>query len=485
MKVTFNDRKMELKAGNLYGVFTDADEKKLIADYPDEIKDLYEGVRSQYDPKPQKAFFTALKTADGAAYIKFYCVSDMNDAETWREAAGKLVREAYSLKLTSAETMLPDDESVRESFVRGLTEGSALAAYMFDEYKTDKKAEFSELSFYGGSDEKLCAIADEACAVCEEVNFTRSLVDEIGDVLTPEVLAEKVAERAKAYGVESEIWDETRIQKEGMGALWGVGKGSKNPPRFVILRYNGDPSSDKRLALVGKGVTYDTGGYCLKPGSGMMDMKDDMGGAAAVFGALFAAAKRKLRVNLVAVSGVCENSIDNGGFKPGDILKSLKGTTIEVINTDAEGRITLSDSVYYAASREHVTHIIDAATLTGSAISTFGSYYTAAVTSDQSFFDEFKKAAEVSGEHFWQLPCDKRYRKLLESKVADIKNLAGREGGCIVAGMFIKDFTEGLPWIHLDLCGAYYDKPVDSYVTDLATGQPVRTLYEMAKLMQA
>ena len=482
MKTLFENTNLELKGGELFGIFFE-ENRKMLGGCPKEAEELLNGIEKQYEGKTETFFSTAIPAREKPAYLLYYCVKDAQDAEEWREAAGLLVREAYRLGLTSASVSIPAEKQSQEAFVKGMTEGAAMAAYQFDTYKSKKKPEFSELKFFGAHEEKLKATAAESCSVCEEVNFCRSLVDEIVSVMTPEVLADTIRSRAVQYNIECEIWDEKRIHQEGLRALEAVGKGSANPPRFIILRYNGAPESEKRLGLVGKGVTYDTGGYCLKPGSGMMDMKDDMGGAAAVCSALIAAAKQKLKVNVTAIVGACENSIDAGGFKPGDIIKTLKGTTIEVINTDAEGRITLSDSVYYAVSRERVTHIIDAATLTGSAISTFGSYYTAAITSDQAFYDEFKKAAIVSGEYFWQLPCDRRYRKLLESKVADIKNLAGREGGCIIAGMFIKDFTEELPWIHLDLCGAYYDQHRDSYVTDLATGQPVRTLYEMAKRM--
>ncbi len=481
MKVLLHKDELILEEGKLFGVFL-KEGKEILGSCPQEVKALLAGLDKQYEGKPETAFYTAIPTAGKPAYIMYYCVAEPENAEDWREAAGMLVREAYRLGLTSASVSVPKENRYKQPFTKGMTEGGSLASYQFNTYKSVKKQEFSELIFFE-ADSKARKVTEESCSVCEEVNFCRSLVDEIGAVMTPKVFADTITGRAQAYGIECEIWDEKRIHEEGLGALEAVGKGSANPPRFIILRYNGGSDSEKRLGLVGKGVTYDTGGYCLKPGAGMMDMKDDMGGAAAVCSAVIAAAKQKLKINITAVVGACENSIDAGGFKPGDILRTLKGTTIEVINTDAEGRITLADSVYYTASREKVTHIIDAATLTGSAISTFGSYYTAVVTDAPAFYEEFKEAAKISGEYFWQLPCDKRYRKLLESKVADIKNLAGREGGCIIAGMFIRDFTEGLPWIHLDLCGAYYDQHRDSYVTDLATGQPVRTLYEMAKRM--
>lgn len=482
MKATFCKQHPGLLPGGLYGIFVRKD--KTILGECQGAAEFLAALGTSYTAAPGQAFAVAVPCDGGAAHLMFCAVEDTANAESWRDAAGALVREAYKLGFTKAYAALPQDGACAQAFVRGMTEGAAMAAYRFDEYKTVKKPAFAELCFCGGADESLQMLAEEACVVCEEVNFARSLVDEIGSVLTPDALAERVRERAEKAGVECEIWDENKIRSEGMGALDAVASGSAQPPRLIILRYNGAPGSTQKLGLVGKGVTFDTGGYCLKPGSGMMDMKDDMGGAAAVIGALLAAARRKLAVNLVAVVGACENSIDVGGFKPGDIVKTLKGTTVEVINTDAEGRITLADTVYFAAVREKATHLVDAATLTGSAISTFGSYYTAVVTSDQAFYNEFQKAAAVSGEYFWQLPCDARYRKLLDSKVADMKNLAGREGGCIIAGMFIKEFTEGLPWIHLDLCGAYYGTPRDSYVTDLATGQPVRTLYELAKLMQ-
>lgn len=480
IQVLLTEQLPALEAGALYALFTDAAGAPL-APCPAALAAL-PGMLGARRPAAdgQTGSFT-LPAGDGLASVLLGVVADAADAESWRNAAGVLVREAGRLGLSAATAFMPESDAARAAFVRGMTEGAALAAYRFDTYKTFARPAFASLTLAGAGAAAAQPAVDEALLVCEEVNFARSLVDEIGSVLTPEVLARKTRERAEAAGVECEIWDEERIRTEGMGALYAVGRGAAQPPRFIILRYNGAPESETRLALIGKGVTFDTGGYCLKPGSGMMDMKDDMGGAAAVLATVIAAARAKLPVNLVAVVGACENSIDRGGFKPGDILRTLKGTTVEVINTDAEGRLTLADAVYYAATREKATHLVDAATLTGSAISTFGSYYNAVVSDDEALYSKLTEAAAVTGEHFWRLPCDKRYRKLLDSKVADMKNLAGREGGCIIAGMFIKDFTEGLPWVHMDLCGAYYGSPREEFVTDLATGQPVRTLFELAR----
>ncbi len=257
-----------------------------------------------------------------------------------------------------------------------------------------------------------------------------------------------------------------------------VAKGSDNPPRFIVIEYLNEPQEQKPLVFVGKGITYDSGGYSIKPSDGMKTMNADMGGAGTVIGAIDAISSNELKVNVVAF---CENSISGRSYKPGDIIKARNGLTIEVDNTDAEGRITLADAVNYGVTEYDPEFIIDLATLTGACLVALAETYTGAVTNNQETFEKLLAAAKVSNERIWQLPNDDTIRKYNESEVADVKNSGGRLGGTITAGQFIENFIEEKPWVHLDIAGtAYLSKPQGLYEKG-ATGVHVRTLCNLAK----
>lgn len=288
-------------------------------------------------------------------------------------------------------------------------------------------------------------------------------------------------ERFADKNVNVKVYDEEQIRELGLTAYLEVAKGSDNPPRFIVIEYLNGPQEQKPLVFVGKGITYDSGGYSIKPSDGMKTMNADMGGAGTVIGAIDAISSNELKVNVVALVAACENSISGRSYKPGDVIKARNGLTIEVDNTDAEGRITLADAVNYGVTEYDPEFIIDLATLTGACLVALAETYTGAITNDQETFEKVLAAAKVSNEKIWQLPNDDTIRKFNDSEVADVKNSGGRLGGTITAGQFIENFIEEKPWVHLDIAGtAYLSKPQGLYEKG-ATGVHVRTLYNLAK----
>ncbi|MEG0320292.1 MAG: leucyl aminopeptidase, partial [Niameybacter sp.] len=316
--------------------------------------------------------------------------------------------------------------------------------------------------------------------IIEGVIEARNLVNEPANVIYPESLAERVQVLGTENGFEVEIFDETQIQDLGMKAFYEVGKGSARLPRLIVMRYMGDPTNETILGLVGKGLTFDTGGYSLKPAASMDTMKSDMAGAAAVIGTMCAVAKNKLKSNVVAVVAACENAISGISYKPGDIIGSMAGKTIEVLNTDAEGRLTLIDAVTYIIRKEKATSVVDVATLTGAALVALGTTTTAVISNDDAFYNELMEGAAKTGEKFWRLPAYDDYKKLIKSEIADLKNLGGRNAGTITAGLFIGEFVEDKPWLHLDIAGtSWAESSLNEYSGKGATGVPVTTLYNM------
>ena len=261
-----------------------------------------------------------------------------------------------------------------------------------------------------------------------------------------------------------------------------VGKSSANPPCLIVMRYRGDADSEENYGFIGKGVTCDTGGYCLKPAASMLGIKGDMAGAAAVAGALYAMAKNQVKANVTVVIPSCENRISRESFLPGDVIGSLSGKTIEIGNTDPEGRLILADAITYAIQNERVTKILDIATLTGAVVAMFGFTTAGVMCDDDAWYETFEAAAGHSAEQYWRLPIFKEYKKMVESKIADVRNLSN--GGCasITAGMFLKTFASPLPWIHVDIAGtAWVDSPIWEFQSAGATGAGVTTLYYLGK----
>ncbi|WP_055668868.1 leucyl aminopeptidase [Desnuesiella massiliensis] len=363
--------------------------------------------------------------------------------------------------------------------------GIRLGLYSFKGYGTLKKEENHHIFLQGYPKEQEDIVNKEislAVNVAEGVILARDLVNTPANKLTPIIMADSIRKLGEKAGFEVEIFDENYITENKMEAFYTVGKSSGNPPRLIIVRYFGGHKEDDITALVGKGVTCDTGGYCLKPANSMAGIKGDMGGAAAVIGAIYSLAKNKIKANVVGIIPACENRISRESFIPGDVINSMSGKTIEVLNTDAEGRLILADAVTYAIQKERAKKIIDIATLTGAVVNALGFSIAGTLTNNREFYSEFTKGYERAGEQYWQFPICDEHRDMIKSDIADVKNMGKNYCGTITAGLFIEKFVEDTPWIHLDIAGtAWVDTPIYEYQTTGATGAGVTSMYYLFK----
>jgi leucyl aminopeptidase len=321
--------------------------------------------------------------------------------------------------------------------------------------------------------------AERGRIIGEAVNFTRDLANEPGGYLTPTILAERAQKVAKKFGLSIDVLDQRQMEKLGMGSLLGVSRGSDEPPKLIVMKYEPRKAGRKKglLALVGKGITFDSGGISLKPGENMELMKYDMTGAATVIGAMQAIAQLKPSIPVLGVAPCAENLPSGKATKPGDILKAMTGKTIEVINTDAEGRLVLADAIAYA-KKLGATQIIDMATLTGAVSVALGDVNTAILGTDQILIEQVIEAGREVGEKFWQLPLDDEYSNQIKSDIADIKNIGGKKAGTITAAAFLKEFANDTSWAHLDIAGTAWGDTAQPYRSKGPTGVAVRTLIE-------
>lgn len=346
--------------------------------------------------------------------------------------------------------------------------------YNFDIFKEEKGKKLN-LDIYK---EKELSNLEEIISINEITNRIKELIDLPANILTPSKFAEKALNLGNEYGIEVEIFDEKDIEKMGMNLLLNVGKSSINPPRVVVMRYLGDKKSDEKIGLVGKGLTFDAGGLCLKSSTGMFE-KCDMAGAATVLGAILCVAKNEIKKNVVAVMPLCENLISDRSYKPGDIIKAMNGKYIEIINTDAEGRLALADAITYIKEREKVSEIVDAATLTGAMAVALGTKVTAVFSNNDKMFELFEKASKKYGEQIWRMPLYDVYKESLKSEVADFKNTGERYGGGVSAAKFLEIFSGDTPWMHLDLTTAF-DSGI-KWMKKGASGIGTKPLYEYIK----
>ena len=368
--------------------------------------------------------------------------------------------------------------------VRAIAEGASLGSYSFTDFrghtKPDQKAPLSEISIAGSGDSKLLK---ETEVLVKWTCFVRNLVNMPPSYLNPKKFAELVSAAAKSVpGVKIKVWDERQLKSQGFGGIIGVGQGSANPPRLVQLSYK--PAKAKRsLAYVGKGITFDSGGLALKPALNMDQMKGDMTGAASVCGALLAIAELKLPVAVEAWAPLAENMVSDTATRPSDIITMYGGKTVEVLNPDAEGRLVLADALVKAQENKSLDAIVDVATLTGAKMIALGTRYSAVMTNNDQLCQEFLNATKRTGEQFWQLPLPEELRQSLDTPVADIANIGDRNGGALVAGLFLKEFIANeLPWLHLDIAGCELNTGKAHGHTPVgATGVAVRSLVEMAR----
>ena len=358
--------------------------------------------------------------------------------------------------------------------------GARLAAYRFDKYLTKQENDNGKPTLKAvKTGVKGAAKARKAYGpmdkIADGVFFTRDLVSEPGNVIYPETLAAQCKELGK-LGVKVEVLDEKKMAKLGMGALLGVGQGSERESRVVVMSWDGAAKSKKPVAFVGKGVTFDTGGISLKPGPGMEEMKWDMGGSGTVIGLMKALAGRKAKVNAVGLVGLVENMPDGKAQRPGDIVKSMSGQTIEILNTDAEGRLVLADVLWYCQDKFKPQFIVDLATLTGAIIIGLGHEYAGMFANDEKLADRLFAAGTATGEKVWRMPLHENYDKLLKSAAADMQNIGGRGAGSITAAQFLQRFVNKTPWAHLDIAGMAWSKEAKPTAPKGATGFGVRLL---------
>src|SRR2546430_1193811 len=381
--------------------------------------------------------------------------------------------------------IIPRAEGDVEKVAQRAIAGAIMGLFELDKYRTKDK-ERRELErivvAIEGADEKVLKRgAERGRIIGESVNFTRDLANEPGVFMTPTILADRAKEIARKFGLSVDVLDQRRMEKLGMGSLLGVSRGSDEPPKLIVLKYQprkiDKPHKDELLALVGKGITFDSGGISLKPGENMELMKYDMTGAATVIGTMRAIAQLKPAVPVLGVAPCSENLPSGKATKPGDILKAMTGKTIEVINTDAEGRLVLADAIAYA-KQLGATRIIDMATLTGAVSIALGDVNTGILGTDQSLIDGAIEAGREVGERFWQLPLDKEYSNQIKREIADIKNVGGKKAGTITAAAFFKEFAEDTPSAHLDIAGTAWGDPATPYRSKGPTGVAVRTLVE-------
>ncbi len=443
-----------------------------------------------FEGKADEVFYTTYldKGLKYRIYVGLGKEEQLN-GEVLRNAIARGIKQTKALKLNSfAIEVFESNKICLPGIIKCITEASAMTLYSFDKYKS-QKSNYNPKIYITNVDEgklvKANKVLNETLNIVSSINMAKDLVNEPANVIYPEILANEVVKIGAESGFEVEVIHEEKCRDMGMQAFLSVAKGSVHSPKLIVMRYMGDEGNKEVLGLVGKGLTYDSGGFSLKPPTGMIDMKEDMAGAAAVIGTMSAIAKNKLKKNVVAVVAACENILSRDAFKPGDIIGSMAGKTIEVNNTDAEGRLTLIDAITYIIEKEGAGMIIDVATLTGAAIHALGRYTTAVVSNNDQFYETFMEATNVTDESFWRLPTFDHYKKQLKSKVADLKNSDKTGAGTITAAMFIKEFVQDKPWIHLDIAGtASTESPISEYMGCGATAVPLRTLYYFIKGMR-
>jgi leucyl aminopeptidase len=402
---------------------------------------------------------------------------DASSTAGWRKAAGAALRHLKSRSIREAVFSAPGAPEAE-----AVVEGAILGDYEPDVYKSDKKDAKSIDKIAIASSADIDEAVRRGRIIAESQNFTRELVNEPANRLTPTLLANRAREMAQAAGLEFECLDQDRMKQLGMGSLLGVAMGSAEPPVLIIIRYKPAIASANgvHLGLVGKGVTFDTGGISIKPADGMEKMKYDMAGGAAMIGAMRALAELKPPISVTALVPAVENMPGSRAQRPGDIVKALSGKTIEVINTDAEGRLILADALTYARQLG-CTHLVDAATLTGAVVVALGHIHAGAFANDEALSARLFAAAKAEGEKMWPMPLDDDYKdQYLKSAFADLPNVGGRWGGAITAAMFLKEFADPTPWVHLDIAGTAWLDDGKPFLAKGPSGLPVRTLVRLA-----
>src|SRR5579859_1862131 len=410
-----------------------------------------------------------------------------------RKAAGTALRALKPKMIKSCAFTLPELAAGNEDAVRSIVEGAYVADFDPDTYRSDRKdfsmKEVTIVSPGGPENDKLQRALDQARIIGESQNFTRELVNEPSNRLTPTMLADRARKMCESVGLKCEIMGPDKIKEMKMGAFWSVAQGSDEEPRLIVMHYTPGGAEGKSapekpvLGLVGKGITFDTGGISIKPADGMEKMKYDMAGGAAMIGAMRAIALLKPRVKVIGIVCATENMPSGKAQKPGDVQIAMSGKAIEIINTDAEGRLVLADGLHYAKTLG-CTHLIDAATLTGACVVALGGVNAGVFANDEDIYQHFTRALTRSGEKFWRLPLDPEYLDMIRSSIADIMNTGGRWGGASTAAVFLKEFAEDTPWVHLDIAGTAWIDDNKPWVAKGPSGIAVRSLVEFVKTFE-
>jgi leucyl aminopeptidase len=401
------------------------------------------------------------------------------DAAEMRRLSGAAVRylKAKSIKTVA---LAVDADFAGDDFAAAAIEGAILGDFEPDRYKTGDDKKSLDAFALAADTPGLDAAVERGRVLGEAQNFARGLVNEPANRLTPLGMADAARKMAAEFGLECEVLDRDAMEKLGMGSLLGVALGSAEPPVLIVLRYRpATPQGSAHLGLVGKGVTFDTGGISIKPSEGMEKMKYDMAGGAAMIGAMRAIAQLRPAIAVSAFVPCVENMPGSRAQRPGDIVTAMNGKTIEVINTDAEGRLILADALTYAR-RQGCTHLVDAATLTGAVAVALGHLNVGLFASEDAMRDRLLAASRAEGERMWPLPLEDDYKEYLKSAFADIANVGGRWGGAVTAAVFLKEFAEDTPWVHLDIAGTAWLDESKPYLAKGPTGLPVRTLVRLA-----
>jgi leucyl aminopeptidase len=400
-----------------------------------------------------------------------------------RKIAGTAVRSLKAKKVRNIAIVLPESNVSAAEAAKAVVEGAFIGAFDSDTYKSDRKdLNIDSVSIVAQGDQAAIKKAiDEAQIIGESLNFTRSLVNEPSNRMTPTILADRAKKMCQEVGLKCDVYGADKIQEMKMGAFWGVAQGSDEPPALIVMRYEPAGAPEKPvLGLVGKGITFDTGGISIKPADGMEKMKYDMAGGASMIGVMRAIALLKPKVKVIGIVCATENMPSGKAQKPGDIQTAMSGKTIEIINTDAEGRLVLADGLCYARQLG-CTHLIDAATLTGAVVVALGYANVGVFANDDAFYDRFAKTFTKSGENMWRLPVNDDYLDLMRSSIADLQNAGGRWGGASTAAAFLKEFAEDTPWIHLDIAGTAWMEDQKSWIAKGPSGVAVRSLIEFAR----
>jgi leucyl aminopeptidase len=473
LKYLVDEKKLNQSFDNLLKVLnikvSELQKKSLLSKNGNEIR------ISKHDGKPDELIISKVK------------IDNNFSADYFRNHLAGLLNQIKDEEVKNLHIFIPKYDSFKkffdkeEYFYQTFIEGIILGNYSFDKYKSEKKKQQElTVNFYAENGKYLKTALSRAINIMDGVNFTKNLQNEPAITLTPDILAKRIYSNLTEAGAKVKIYNEKEIKKRKMGGVLAVGKGSDFPPRFIVIEYNGASKNKKKkkIALVGKGVTFDSGGISIKPSSHMGEMKADMSGAAVVAGVLLAASKAKLPINLLGIIPSVENMPSGKALKPGDIITTASGKSIEVDDTDAEGRIILSDALDFA-SKAKPDVIIDLATLTGACVVALGEIVAGMFTKDDKLANELYKTGLKTYDRVWRLPLWDDYNNLIKSDVADVKNLGPRWGGAITAAKFLEHFVDKkIPWAHLDIAGPAMAHEFNNYTKKYMTGFGVRLLFE-------